>query len=165
MEQILHALASGTTVAELDLIDPAVATALSTLVMQASAPNDDPLMTTPRKLFTPPTASFIDATTASPSIRQYLTTAQESPGPTYCGALDFLDSQSKFDAGCGWPSFSAPTHGPAIKEEVDVSSGMRRTEVMCDDCGAHLGHVFPDGPPVTGLRYCINSVALDFKKA
>jgi hypothetical protein len=90
MEQILHALASGTTVAELDLTGPSVATALSTLVMQASAPNDDPLMSTPRKLFTPPTA-------ASPSIRQYLTTAQESTGPTYCGALDFLDSQSKFD--------------------------------------------------------------------
>jgi hypothetical protein len=99
MEQILHALASGTTVAELDLTDPSVATALSTLVMQASAPNsEDPLMTTPRKLFTPPTASFINVTTASPSIRRYLTTAQESPGPTYCGALDFLDSQSKFDA-------------------------------------------------------------------
>ncbi|CAI8408432.1 MAG: Peptide methionine sulfoxide reductase MsrB [Oceanospirillaceae bacterium UBA2001] len=83
----------------------------------------------------------------------------------HCCGAELFSSQSKFDAGCGWPSFSAPTHGPAIKEEVDISSGMRRTEVMCDDCGAHLGHVFPDGPPVTGLRYCINSVALDFKKA
>jgi hypothetical protein len=98
MEQILHALASGTTVADLDLTDPSVATALSTLVMQASAPTDDPLMTNPRKLFTPPTASFIDATTTSPSIRRYLTTAQESTVPTYYGALDFFDSQSKFDA-------------------------------------------------------------------
>jgi hypothetical protein len=98
MEQTLHALASGTTAAGLDLTDPSVATALSTLVMQSSAPNDDPLMTTPRKLFTRATASFIDATSASPSIRRYLTTAQESTGPTYCGALDFLDSQSKFDA-------------------------------------------------------------------
>jgi hypothetical protein len=98
MAQILSALASGTTVAELDLTDPSIATALSTLVMQASATNDDPLMATPRKLFTPPSASFVDTTTASPSIRRYLTTAHESTGPTYCGALDFLDSQSKFDA-------------------------------------------------------------------
>jgi hypothetical protein len=97
MEQLLQALASGTTVAELDLTDPSVATALSTLVMQASAPNDDP-MATPRKLFPTPSASAPDTTTASPSIRRYLTTAHESTGPTYCGALDFLDSQSKFDA-------------------------------------------------------------------
>ncbi len=80
-----------------------------------------------------------------------------------CGAKLF-SSLSKFDAGCGWPSFSAPTSGPAIKEQVDVTHGMKRTEVMCDDCGAHLGHVFPDGPPETGLRYCINSVSLDFKE-
>jgi len=80
-----------------------------------------------------------------------------------CGAKLF-SSSSKFDAGCGWPSFSAPTSGPAIKEQVDVTHGMKRTEVMCDDCGAHLGHVFPDGPPETGLRYCINSVSLDFKE-
>ena len=80
-----------------------------------------------------------------------------------CGAKLF-SSLSKFDAGCGWPSFSVPTSGPAIKEQVDVTHGMKRTEVMCDDCGAHLGHVFPDGPPETGLRYCINSVSLDFKE-
>jgi hypothetical protein len=97
MEQLLQALASGTTVAELDLTDPSVATALSTLVLQASAPTDDP-MATPRKLFPPPSASTPNTTTASPSIRRYLTTAHKSTGPTYCGALDFLDSQSKVDA-------------------------------------------------------------------
>jgi hypothetical protein len=98
MAQILSALASGTTVADLDLTGPSIGTAPSTLVMQASATNDDPLMATPRKLFTPPSASFVGTTTASPSIRRYLTTAHESTGPTYGGALDFLDSQSKFDA-------------------------------------------------------------------
>jgi hypothetical protein len=82
MEQLFQALASGTTVAELDLTDPSVATALSTLVLQALAPNDDP-MATPRKLFPPPSASTPDTTTASPSIRRYLTTAHESTGPTY----------------------------------------------------------------------------------
>ena len=83
----------------------------------------------------------------------------------HCCGAELFSSQSKFDAGCGWPSFSAPANGPAVKEELDVTLGMSRTEVMCDDCGAHLGHVFPDGPPETGLRYCINSVALDFKEA
>jgi|TARA_B110000908_G_C10097591_1_gene377042 peptide-methionine (R)-S-oxide reductase len=82
----------------------------------------------------------------------------------HCCGAELFSSQSKFDAGCGWPSFSAPVNKPAIKEELDISTGMRRTEVMCDDCGAHLGHVFPDGPPETGLRYCINSVAIDFNQ-
>ena len=83
----------------------------------------------------------------------------------HCCGAELFSSQSKFDAGCGWPSFSAPSNGPAVKEEVDVTHGMKRTEVMCEECDAHLGHVFPDGPPETGLRYCINSVALDFKQA
>lgn len=82
----------------------------------------------------------------------------------HCCGAELFASQSKFDAGCGWPSFSAPTTKPAIREKVDTSMGMIRTEVMCDDCGAHLGHVFPDGPPETGLRYCINSIAIDFKE-
>ncbi len=77
-----------------------------------------------------------------------------------CGNLLF-DASTKFDAGCGWPSFSQAVTG-AIKENVDTSHGMRRVETVCADCGAHLGHVFPDGPTETGLRYCMNSASLDF---
>jgi peptide-methionine (R)-S-oxide reductase len=76
-----------------------------------------------------------------------------------CGA-ELFDADAKYDSGCGWPAFSAPADQGAVDEETDVTHGMVRTEVLCAACGGHLGHVFPDGPHPTGLRYCINSAAL-----
>src|SRR5690606_7170580 len=83
-----------------------------------------------------------------------------------CGACDtpLFTSESKFDGHCGWPSFDKEIAEGKILEKVDTSHGMTRTEILCANCGSHLGHVFDDGPTETGLRYCVNSLSLDFEE-
>ena len=88
------------------------------------------------------------------------------PGKYRCAGcgIELFDAEAKYDSGCGWPAFYAPASANAIDEEVDTTHGMMRAEVLCSSCGGHLGHVFPDGPAPTGLRYCINSAALKLEE-
>lgn len=81
-----------------------------------------------------------------------------------CCGTPLFDAATKFDSGTGWPSFYAPVSDGIVAEQVDTSHGMRRTEILCATCDAHLGHVFPDGPAPTGLRYCMNGQALKLSK-
>ncbi|MBP9750827.1 MAG: peptide-methionine (R)-S-oxide reductase MsrB [Candidatus Peribacteraceae bacterium] len=103
--------------------------------------------------------------TEAPFTGEYWNTHDDGTYTCVVCGHELFKSDDKFDSGTGWPSFDRPAGGSAVDEKEDASHGMRRTETVCGNCGAHLGHLFPDGPRTTGMRYCINSAALKLKRA
>lgn len=119
-----------------------------------------------KKLLTPEQYRVVrEKGTEAPFTGKYYKTKEAGVYVCVACGNELFTSDTKYDSGCGWPSFYKPAIETNIETHSDSSLGMKRTEIVCSRCGAHLGHVFDDGPKPTGLRYCVNSASLNFEKA